>query len=125
MAHKDDSTYILVDASFDGIQTYLIHPDRNPARTWEGLDSVKRVNVIYEMAEIDDVMYHVGYTQGHIGLYEGEYDLEVVGRLVGYTALGIDILRVDDTVYAVIAVGPDGILGVHIGDEGAGKWTVG
>ncbi len=125
VAHKDDSTYILVDASFDGIQTYLIHPDRNPARTWEDLDNVKRVNVIHEVVEIDDIIYHVGYTQGHIGLYEGESNLEVVGRLVGYMALGIDILRVDDTVYAVIAVGPDGILGVHIGDEGAGKWTVG
>ena len=75
--------------------------------------------------EIDDVTYHVGYTQDHIGLYEGESDLEVVGRLVGYTPFGIDILRVDGTVYAVIAVGPDGILGVYIGDEGAGKWTVG
>lgn len=125
IAREDESTYILVDASFDGIQTYLIQPDRNPARTWDRLDDVQQVNLIYDTVEIDGITYHMVYTQGHIGLYEGESDLEVVGRLIGYTALGIDTLRVDGTVYGVIAVGQDGILGIHIDDEGTGKWTVG
>lgn len=121
---RDGGTYVLVDASFDGIQTYLIQPDRNPARAWDRPDQVEYVNQVHEVIEIDDVTYRVSYEHDQIRLYEEESGFDFIGRLLGYTALEIDTLRVDGTVYAVVACGADGILGLYIGDEGAGKWTV-
>lgn len=32
-------------------------------------------------------------------------------------------MKVDGSVYVVVAAGIDGVLGIHIGDEATGKWT--
>lgn len=144
VVRDDGSTYVVVNASFDGIQHYLIQPDRNPAPAWNRLslvgpidalhgitpaqawcsNQVECVNHVREVIEINDATYRVSYTDDQIILYEGESGSDFIGRLLGYTALEIDTLRVDGTVYAIVAVGSDGILGLYIGDENAGKWTV-
>ncbi|MXY37575.1 MAG: matrixin family metalloprotease [Cenarchaeum sp. SB0664_bin_35] len=128
------STYVLVDATFDGILPYLIQPDKNPARVWHSFDQVEYYDHIQRIIEIDGSTYRITSTHDQIELYsvkpkiepsDEDPETELIGHLLGYTVLGVDILEVGDSVYAVVATGPDGILGIHVGDKGAGKWTVG
>lgn len=128
----EDSTYVLVDADYDGILTFTVSADRNPALIRDRLNQPEYIDIIYEAITIADVTYWVPYIRGEIRLYEAEsgldflgrlYGLDPIGRLLGYTVLEIDTLRTGGAVYAVVAAGSDGILGIHIGDESTGKWT--
>ena len=128
----EGSTYVLVDADYDGILTFSVSADRNPALIRDRLNQPEYIDVIYEVITIADVTYWVPYIRGEIRLYETEsgldllgrlHGLDPIGRLLGYTVLEIDTLRTGGAVYVVAAAGSDGILGIHIGDEGTGKWT--
>ena len=129
---SEKNTYVLVDADYDGILTFIVSTDRNPMLLRAHLQELEYIDVVYEAIDIGDITYWVPYIQNEIRLYEAEsgldwlgrlYGLDPIGRLLGYVAFEIDTLRVNGDVYAVVAAKNDGILGIHIGNEHTGKWT--
>lgn len=127
VAHLE-STYLRVDASFDGMQNYLIQADRSPVRAWTDLDfeDIHYFDAPHEEIDVGGAINSVIYWQNQLILYEGDNPTEnVIGRLLGYTVWVIDTLRVGGDIYAVVAVDSDGILGLSVGSESAGGWTVG
>ena len=126
-ATHEDNTYALVDATYDGTLVFLLSTDRNPALQGQHNAALRYYPYMDEFIDIDGIEYRILYRNGQIVLNEvpdNAFADEIpMGRLLGYEVWEFDTLRVDGSVYAVVAAGPDGILGIHVGDEGSGRWT--
>ena len=122
---RDGTAYAVVDATYDGTLVFILSTDRNPAlqRQHTGL---QYDDILREYIEIDEITYRIQYWNGQIVLHELATSGNIpMGRLLGYEVWEFDTLRIDGRVYAVVAAGPDGILGIYVGEEGTGKWTFG
>ena len=121
----NDDMYVLVDDAYDGTLVFAISGDRNPTPIMHNMPGLEYDSTVQEIIEIDKVAYHVSYKYGQLRLHEivPEGEDMPVGRLFGYEVHEIDSLRVNGNVYAVVAAGMEGILGIHIGNESTGMWT--
>ena len=124
VAIRDDIPYAVVDVGLDGILVLRISVDNSLTKmnqhTFLSYDGTIRATV-----HVNEDEYRIAYWNGQILVHEGtgQYSSDPVGRLLGYTVHEIDTMKVNGHVYAVIAAGNSGVLGIHIGDEAAGKWT--
>ena len=146
----EDATYALVAGPKGDVMKFRISGDRNPAHIGTSDPAFDCDDHVRTVVEVGDSAYLLSYMDGQIRMHEilaaGESDprmlyqacrevgnsekpaageLDPVGKLLGYRASEIAAVRAGGAVYAVVAAGPDGILGIHVGDEGASKWTLG
>ena len=120
----DHNMYALVDATYDGIIVFSLSPDRPPTLIRQDIDLVYNDFVYIELT-VGAEEYRILYWYGQILVHEAtsEFDSDPIGRLIGYEAREMDGMKVDGSVYVIVAAGDDGVFGIHIGDESTGKWT--
>lgn len=122
----EDTTYALVDATFDGTMIFALSGVRAPVLITQQIPGLEYDGTLQVTTVINNVIYQVLYEHGQLKLHEviPDDDYMPLGRLLGYEVYGIEILRIDSDVYAVVAAGNDGILGIHLGNESTGGWTL-
>ena len=126
----EGNTYALVDATYDGTLVFKLSTDRNPALQGQRMTDLEYNEHMDEFIDVGADTYRIVFRNGQIVLYEIVEDIVEkkekelpIGRLLGYEVWEFDTLRVNGSVYVVVAAGQDGVLGIYIGDESTGKWT--
>lgn len=119
---RNGRLYALLDAGNRGILSYVISAERGPSPVrYSGIDYD---DTIHTVVTVGDTKYRIVYEDGHVLVHEGtSRHSDPVGSLMVSDVYEINSMKVDGRVYAVIAAGDDGVLGIHIGDEPAGEWT--